>query len=224
VEYREVIDRLKTLSDPDRLAGMATAGIKVNKALGVSIPDLRKLAKEIGRDHRLALQLWRNPTHEVKILATMIDDPRQVTEEQMESWAADFHSWDLCDQCCNNLFCRTRFAWTKAEQWADRPEELVRRAGFVLMATLAVHDTNAADRDFIKFFGRIRDAATDERNFVKKAVNWALRQIGKRNHSLNQKAIGAAELLSRVDHPAARWISAAALQELTSDKVRARLT
>jgi 3-methyladenine DNA glycosylase AlkD len=154
----------------------------------------------------------------------MIDDPQQVTEAQLERWVKEFDSWDLCDQCCNRLIRKTEFAHQKALAWARRPEEFVKRAGFVLMAVLAVHDKKAADRQFDAFFRLIKKEAVDARNFVKKAVNWALRQIGKRNTVLNQKAIAVAEDIQRIDSKAARWVAQDALRELTGEKIQKRLS
>jgi 3-methyladenine DNA glycosylase AlkD len=204
---------------------MARFGINPDRALGVRIPDLRRLAKQVGTDHSLALGLWKTGIHEARILASMIDDPAAVTERQMESWVGDFDSWDLCDQCCGNLFDRTPFAFDKAVEWAGRDEEFVKRAGFALMAWAAVHDKTADDRVFIEFLPLVEREADDDRNFVKKAVNWALRQIGKRNRRLNRAAVSVARRLAkRNDSPAARWIGTDALRELTSEGVRSRLS
>jgi 3-methyladenine DNA glycosylase AlkD len=204
---------------------MSRFGINPDRALGVRIPDLRRLAKEIGTDHRLAGALWRTGLHEARILATMIDDPAAVTEEQMESWVGDFDSWDLCDQCCGNLFDKTPFVYEKTIEWADRDEEFVKRAGFALMAWAAVHDKTADDRVFLELLPIIEREADDGRNFVKKAVNWALRQIGKRNRKLHRAAVVAARRLSnRNDSAAASWTGSDALRELTSESVRSRLS
>lgn len=203
---------------------MARFGINPDRALGVRIPDLRWLAKQVGTDHSLALGLWKTGIHEARILASMIDDPGAVTERQMESWAGDFDSWDLCDQCCGNLFDRTPFAYGKAVEWASRDEEFIKRAGFALMAWAAVHDKSADNRAFLEFLPVIERQANDDRNFVKKAVNWALRQIGKRNRRLNRAAVATARRLAkRADARAARWIGTDAVRELTSEPVRARL-
>lgn len=203
---------------------MARFGINPDRALGVRIPDLRRLAKQVGTDHSLALGLWKTGIHEARILASMIDDPASVTERQMESWAGDFDSWDLCDQCCGNLFDRTPFAYGKAVDWASRDEEFVKRAGFALMAWAAVHDKGADNRAFLEFLPVIEREAHDDRNFVKKSVNWALRQIGKRNRRLHRAALGLAKrLAARKDSRAARWIGTNAVRELTSEPVRARL-
>jgi 3-methyladenine DNA glycosylase AlkD len=202
---------------------MARVGIDVTDALGVPIPTLRSMARRLRPDHELAAELWITGVHEARILASMVDDPKSVTREQIERWAADFGSWDLCDQVCGNLFGATRFAYPAARAWVRRPEELVKRAGFTLIAALAVHDKDASDDVFLGFMPAIRQGSTDERNYVKKAVNWALRQIGKRNAALNRAAIAQAEGLLALDSSSARWIARDALRELRSDRVRARL-
>ncbi len=202
---------------------MARYGINPEKAYGISIPSLRRIAKEAGRDHSLAEKLWSSEIHEARILASMIDDPQQVTQEQMENWAKDFNSWDLCDQCCSNLFEKTDFALSKAIEWSCREEEFVKRAGFVLMACLAVRDKKAEDSLFEGFFPLIKREAVDGRNFVKKAVNWALRQVGKRNPNLNAKAIEAARDIQKMDSKCAQWIASDAIRELTSAAVQKRL-
>jgi len=219
----EILNKLKSLANPESVKGMARFGIKPEKAYGVSIPDLRRLAKQIGKNHDLAGQLWSSGIHEARILAGMIDDPEAVTEVQMESWVADFDSWDVCDQCCSNLFDKTVFAYPKAIEWSARRQEFVKRAGFVLMAVLAVHDKAADDDRFLQFFPIIKREAGDERNFVKKAVNWALRQIGKRNPALNRAAINLGQEIKTIDSRAARWIAGDALRELASEKIQTRL-
>ena len=218
MKYREVMNKLKALGRPENVAGMARYGIQPKNAYGVSAPAVRRLAKEIGTDHRLAQQLWRSGNHDARGLAALIDDHRQVTEEQMESWAKDFDSWAVVDGACNNLFWKTAFAHRKATEWAKREEEFVKRAGFTMMACLAVHDKQAPDARFLRFLAIVKRKSTDERNFVKKAVNWALRQIGKRNLRLRQAAISTAKQIQRLDSKAARWIAADALRELTSKK------
>jgi 3-methyladenine DNA glycosylase AlkD len=215
---------------------MARYGINVENAFGVSIYELRKVAKRIGTDHDLALALWATGNHEARLLACFVDDPAQVTERQMEIWAAEFDSWDICDQATTSLFDLTPFGWSKAVEWAGRREEWVKRAGFALMAGLAVHDKAAADKAFLALLPIIERGAWDDRNFVKKAVNWALRNIGKRNRALNAAAIACAEHIrdaanTRAAGPrggdpetrAARWVAADALRELTSEKRQARL-
>jgi len=219
----QVINKLKSLADPDYLAGMTHFAIKTDHALGVSAPRMRKLAKEIGTDHKLAMELWESNIHEARIVAALIDDPKQVTKSQMNNWVRQIDNWGVCDACCCVLFDKTPFAWEKAIEWPERKEEFVKRAGFVLMAALAVHDKKSPDKNFLPFFNIIKRHAEDERNFVKKAVNWALRQIGKRNIPLNKKAVAVAKEIQKMDSPAARWIAADALRELTNKKVRARL-
>jgi 3-methyladenine DNA glycosylase AlkD len=219
-----VLAHLRKLARPGGRDGMARFGINPDRALGVRIPDLRRLARKIGTDHRLALGLWRTGVHEARILAGMIDDPSRVTERQMERWVADFDSWDVCDQVCGNLFDRTPFAFRKAVEWAGRDQEFVKRAAFALIAWAAVHDRDSNDQAFLRFLPVIEREAHDPRNFVKKATNWALRQIGKRNRRLNGAAVQVARRLSgRDDSRAARWVGSDALKELTSDAVRVRL-
>ena len=220
---RDILRQLKALSIPANLAGMARYGINPTNRYGVSIPSLRGLARRIGNDHKLAIKLWATGIKDAQVLAGMIDEPDRVTSAQMERWVRDFDSWDVCDQVCGNLFDRTKFAHAKALAWSRRREEFVERAGFTLMACLAVHDKKAADAAFEKFLPRIKDACEDERNYVKKAVNWALRQIGKRNRALNGKAIALARELRLRESRAARWIASDALRELTGPAVRARL-
>jgi 3-methyladenine DNA glycosylase AlkD len=215
----EVLERLRSLGDPKAVEGMARFGIRVPDIWGVSAPNLRKLAKEIGPNHSLAAQLWRTGVHDARILAALIDDSTKVTQRQMERWTGDFDSWAVCDAACCCLFDKTPYAWDKAVEWTGRKPEYIKRAGFVLMASLAIHDKKAPDERFEAFFPFIIKHATDERNFVKKAVNWALRQIGKRNRRLNQLAVQTAREMQQIDSRSARWIAADALRELTSDAV-----
>lgn len=214
----EIIKKLQSYANPQNVVGMATFGINPKQTLGVSVPVLRKMAKEIGKDHQAAIGLWQSGIHEARILASMVDDPWQVTEEQAEHWVSDFDSWDVCDQVCMNLFDKTSMSFAKASQWARREKEFEKRAGFALMAVLAWHDKQAPDSSFLKFFPLIKAAASDERNFVKKAVNWALRQIGKRNSVLRRKAIELAEEIEKLHSRTARWIARDALRELRSSK------
>jgi len=211
----EILKQLKSLYNPDAVAGMARFGINATNTYGVSIPVLRKMAKQIGKNHLLAEKLWNSGIHEARILAPLIDPPETVTERQMETWVKDFDSWDVCDQCCSNLFDKTKFAHKKALEWSKRREAFVKRAGFVLMATLAVHDKETDNQKFLRFLPVIKREATDERNFVKKAVNWALRQIGKRNSALNKIAIQTAKQIEKMDSKSARWIASDAIRELT---------
>ncbi len=219
----DILARLKTLADPRAVEGMARYGINPHNTYGVSIPNLRKIARETGINHALAQELWASDIHEARILASMIDDPSMATEEQLESWVKDFDSWDVCDQCCMNFFEKTGFAYHKAVEWSESDKEFVKRAGFVLMARLAVSDKNADDEIFETFFPIIKREASDNRNYVKKAVNWALRQIGKRNINLNKKAILIAGEIQKMDSRSAKWIASDAIRELTGESVQKRL-
>lgn len=210
----DVIDHLKQQSNALHLEGMKRFGIDNTKALGVSMPKVRALAKEIKKDQSLSLALWETGIHECRILASMIGDPKLVTPEQMDKWVADFASWDVCDQVCGNLFDRTPFAIEKAMEYSAHQEEFIKRAGFVLMAEFAVHNKKADNAEFVPLFPVMEREAWDNRNFVKKAINWALRQIGKRNKTLHQIAIATAERIAIQDSKAARWIAADALREL----------
>jgi 3-methyladenine DNA glycosylase AlkD len=214
-DAQKIIEQLRAMANPANVAGMARYGINPAHALGVSMPALRQMAR--GRsEHALAEALWQSGIHEARILAALVDESSQVSSEQMERWVLGFDSWDVCDQVCSNLFDRTPYAVEKAHAWSQRPEEFVKRAGFVLMAALAVHDKKAGDAVFLDFLPVIQREATDGRNFVKKAVNWALRQIGKRNPALRAAAIETARQVRMIDSPAARWIGADALKELES--------
>jgi 3-methyladenine DNA glycosylase AlkD len=224
-----ILSELRTLANPANVAGMARYGINPTNTLGVPIPPIREMARRAKKEHTsaerhaLAQELWSSGVHEARLLAGFIDDPKCVTEKQMESWAVDFDSWDICDQVCSNLFDKTPFAYDKAAQWSARPAEFVKRAGFVLMAALAVHDKKANDAAFLQFLPIIIREAGDQRNFVKKAVNWALRQIGKRNAALNRAALTVIKEILQLDNKAARWIASDAWRELTSDAVQVRL-
>ena len=221
--YEEILDRLRAAAAPDAVAGMARYGIVGAEVFGVKVPVLRAMAKEAGRDHALALRLWAYPSRETRVLATMVDRPQWVDEAQMEAWAADFDSWEICDQACANLFAHTPLAYAKANEWSAHPEEFVKRAGFVLMADLAHRDQKTSNAALLAFLPVIEREAGDGRNFVKKAVNWALRDIGKRNLVLNVDAIAVADRLRQRPEPAARWNGGDAWRELTSEAVQARL-
>jgi 3-methyladenine DNA glycosylase AlkD len=223
MRYSEVMQRLKSLSDPEAVKGMARFGINPENTCGISVPNLRKLAKEVGRDHALAQELWASGVHEARILASMVDEPKLVTEEQMEAWVRDFDSWDVCDQVCMNLFEKVPVAWCKVSEWSQREEEFVKRTAFALLACFAWHDKGAADERFIELMPVIVSGASDERNFVRKAVNWALRNIGKRNPNLKKAAIATAREIQGIDSKAARWIAADALRELSGEAVQKRL-
>ena len=218
-----VLRELKGLANPKVRAKMAYFGVHVPKAYGVSSPVLHKFAKHIGKDHRLAQELWTTGIHEARILATFIGEPERITAAEMERWACDFNSWDIVDAACCYLYAHTKFAWKKAAEWSRRSEEFEKRAGFSLVAYLSYKDKVASDARFLQFLRVIEREAHDERNFVRKAVNWTLRNIGKRNLRLNREAIQAAERIRKQDSRAARWIAADALRELRSDAVQARL-
>jgi 3-methyladenine DNA glycosylase AlkD len=223
VSVDDVVARLREMADPANVAGMQRFGISGGEMLGISVTTLRAVAKDIGRDHALALQLWDTGIHEARMLATIVDDPAKVTRAQMERWVKQIDSWDICDGACYGLFDRTPHAIDKAFEWSARKPEFQKRAGFVLMAGMAVHDKHAGDDVFLSFLPVIAREAHDERNFVKKAVNWALRQIGKRNLALNRAAIATAKQIQADGTRAGRWIAADALRELTSDAKQARL-
>jgi len=219
----DVIEKLKSMGNPENVAGMARFGISSENTLGISVTSLRALAKEIGIDHDLALELWDTQIHEAQMLATLIDDPSAVTVKQAERWVVDIDSWDIADGLAFNLFWKAPFAYDKAYEWSDRSEEFVKREGFALMAKLALSDKTAPDERIAGFLPFIKKGATDERNFVKKAVNWALRQVGKRNLALNKQALGAAREIQAMDSKSARWIAADAIRELEGDAVQERL-
>lgn len=225
MKYKEIVRKLKSMKNPKNIKGMARYGIISKKSLilGVSIYVIRDMAKRIGKDHELAQQLWNSKIREARLIATYIEDPKKVTERQMEEWVRDIDCWDICDQVCSNVFDKTEFSYKKAFEWTKRKEEFIKRAGFVLMAALAVHDKKAKDKNFEKFFPIIKKNATDERNYVKKAVNWTLRQIGKRNLSLNKKAIKLAKEIQKIDSKTAKWIASDAIRELESEKIRKRI-
>lgn len=223
MHYDDILEELKSLANPRAIEGMVRYGITPERTYGVSIPNLRKIAKEVGKDHGLAQKLWTSNIRETRILASMVDDPELVTEEQVEKWVHEFDYWEICDQVCQNLFTYTTFAYQKAREWSKRNEEFVKRAGFALMAWLAFKNKNAKDEQFEKFLPIIKRESTDNRNFVKKAVNWALRQIGKRNLNLNTKAIETAKEIQKLDSKSAQWIASDAMRELTSEAVKKRL-
>jgi 3-methyladenine DNA glycosylase AlkD len=220
MDYDELIARLKAMENPVNVAGMARFGINSKNTLGISVVTLRKIAREAGKDHALALKLWSSGIHEARILACFIADPKKVTPAMMNRWVKNFDSWDVCDQCCMNLFDKTPYAYEKVKEWSIRKEEFVRRAAFALMAGLAVHDKEASNRDFQRFFPLIKASATDSHNYVKKAVNWALRQIGKRNSFLHGEALRTANEVAKMDSSSARWIAADAIRELKSKTPR----
>jgi len=229
-----LLGELRAQGDPANVAGMVRYAITAEGTLGVSMPAVRSLAREAKQRlgsrnaparHELALLLWASGVHEARIMATLVDAPALVDETQAEAWAADLDSWDVCDQLCINLLRLAPMAWHKAVEWTARPEEYVKRAGFALGAILAVHEKSAPDAAFLPLLAADEREATDERNMVKKALNWQLRSIGKRNPALNAAAIDTAERISAAhpDSPAVRWTARGALRELQSDAVRTRL-
>jgi 3-methyladenine DNA glycosylase AlkD len=218
-----ILEELRSQANPENVAGMQRYGINPMGTLGVSMPVLRQVARRIGVDHTLALQLWDSGVHEARILAGLVADPALLSEAQMEAWAADFDSWDVCDQVCSNLFDRSPLALCKAIEWSRRDEPFVKRAGFVIMAALAVHDKRMPDEQFEAFLVLIEDSAHDDRNYVKKAVNWALRGIGKRNDRLNRLAIECAGRIHTQESISARWVAGDALRELRSEKIQFKL-
>jgi 3-methyladenine DNA glycosylase AlkD len=223
IDVAQVVAELQSHANPANVAGMARYGISAEGTLGVSVQLLRSMAKRLGRDHRLALGLWATGIHEARVLAPLVDDPALVTDRQMERWVRDLDSWDVCDGLCHNLLRYTPAAFDKAARWANAQAEFVRRAGFALMAGLAVKAKQASDAQFEVFFPLIAAAASDDRNMVKKAVNWALRQIGKRNRRLHAKAVRVAEAIRRQNSKSARWIAADALRELRGPVVARKL-
>ena len=222
-ELRNIVEWLESLRNEKNIAGMKRFGIMGATLLGVPVPVLRDKAKQLKKNHGLALDLWDTGLHEARLLATMIADPAQVSPEMMDRWCEEFDSWDICDQCCYNLFRYTPHADAKIYEWAPREEEYVRRAAFALIAALAVGIKELPDEQFMPYFDLIVQYSEDERNFVRKAVNWALRQMGKRNLALYLKALGVSEELIISTSRNAQWIGKDATRELTSDKVVARL-
>lgn len=223
MNYQQIIKKLKSMADPQNVEGMARFGINTKNTLGISVYDIRKIAAKMPKDHRLAKKLWSSGIHEARILACFIDEPAKVTRRQMESWASDFDSWDVCDLACGFLFDKTSFAYQQAVKWSGSKKEFVKRAAFALIAALSVHDKQANDSTFIRLLPLIKRQATDERNYVRKAVNWALRSIGKRNWRLNKSALRTAKAIQGLDSKAAKWIAADAIRELKSNKVQQRL-
>ena len=223
MKYKEIIRKLRSLSNPKNVEGMARFGINPKNCLGVNIPILRAIAGKTGKNHKLANKLWSSKYHEVKILASMVADPKLTTEKQMDKWVKDFDSWDVCDQVIMNLFEDIPIAYKKAIEWSKNKEEFIRRAGFVMMARLAVSDKKTDNGKFEKFYPLIIKYSTDERNFVKKAVNWAIRQIGKRDKEMNKKMISLSKKVIKINSRSAKWIASGAIRELKDSKIRKRL-
>ncbi|HOK13536.1 MAG TPA: DNA alkylation repair protein [Candidatus Kapabacteria bacterium] len=222
---QEIIELLRSLENPENKAGMARFGINTDRAFGISMKTLEPIARKIKKNYELALELWETGYNEARILAILIADPKKITPEVMDKWTRDFNSWDICDQAALKLYCKTPYAWQKVFEWADYEQEFVRRAAFATIAALCLHYKEKNNEPFEKSLELIVRYSTDERNFVKKAVNWALRQIGKRNLELNSKAQAAAEriLLFHPNSPSARWIARDALRELRNEKTLERV-
>jgi 3-methyladenine DNA glycosylase AlkD len=219
----QVIKEIKKYESKEGKEGKARYGINNEKGYGLRTPQMRAIAKQIGKNHELALQLWKTEIHEARHIAAMIADPKQTTEELMEQWLKDFNSWDIVDDCCLTLFDKTPYAWKKAVEWTKRKPEFEKRAGFSMMAILAVHDKKAEDSKFEKFFPYLIKESSDERNFVRKAINWALRQIGKRNARLCRKSIAVAKEIYKKGDATSRWIATDALRELEKYKKEGRI-
>jgi 3-methyladenine DNA glycosylase AlkD len=220
---RRVVSELRRLGTKQNVEGMVRYGIRAKKVFGVSKPKLDALARKIGKNHALGLALWSTGIQDAKILAGLISEPGKVTAAQMELWVKDFDNWDSCDGTCCHLFVFADAAWAKAFAWTKREDEFQKRSGFALAAYLAYRDKAAGDAKYLRFLKAIEQEAEDERNFVRKAVNWALRNIGKRNMRLNRAAIATARRLRERESRAARWIAGDALRELEGDAVQARL-
>lgn len=223
----EIIAELRELADPSRIGVYDRYAIKTKELLGIAAPEVKAFAKEVKKlvkdRHATAAELWASGIYEARSVAYLIDDPKLVTPEQMDAWCADFDNWATVDGTCGYLFCRTEFAYEKAFEWCEREAEFEKRAAFSLMAYLAVHDKKAPDEKLIAFFPLLERYSDDNRNFVKKAVNWALRQIGKRNLTLNTLAVQSAMRIREQGTTSARWIAADALRELESAAVLERL-
>lgn len=219
----EILTALKSKARPDQLEGMARYGINPKNRFGVNVPEMRKLAKETGKNHQLALELWKTGIAEARIVAAMIDKPEKLTEQQMDSWVQDIDSWDIGDQVAMNLFEKTPLAWKKIVDWHIRREEFVKRTAFGLLACLAWHNKTATDEQFTAMFPVITDGAQDPRNSIKKAVSWALRNIGKRNQNLNREAITLARKIQESNSKPARWIASDVTRELESEAIQNRL-
>jgi 3-methyladenine DNA glycosylase AlkD len=219
----EILTKLKAKATPDQLPGMARYGMKTENRLGVQIPEIRRIAKETGKNHELALELWRTGIAEARILAGMVDEPEKLTERQMDDWVKDVDSWDIGDQTSMNLFEKSPLAWKKITEWSQRPGEFVKRTAYGLLACLAWHDKKAPDQQFKQLFPVIASGAQDERKSIQKAVSWALRNIGKRNQTLNQAAITLAHEIRQTNTKPARWTASDVIRELESQQIQNRL-
>jgi 3-methyladenine DNA glycosylase AlkD len=223
VRVDEILEMLKEKADPSQLESMARYGISRDKRLGVKVPEMRRIARSIGRDQQISLALWETGIAEARIVASMVGEAKEVSSDQMDAWAADFDSWDVCDQVCMNLFDKTPLAWEKVREWSRRQEEFVKRGAYALIACLAWHDKDTPDERFIALLPVIVSGADDSRNYVKKAVSWALRNIGKRNRFLHQAALEVAQQLQGMGAKPAQWIGADTLRDLSSEAAHRRL-
>lgn len=223
MQYEEVMTQLKSMGDPRNVEGMKRFGIKSENNFGNSVTSLRNYAKKIGKNHELAVKLWESGIRDARMVATCIENPETVSEDQVDKWVQDLDSWDICDHCCGHFFDKTPFAYKKVREWTKNNELFIKRAGFSLIAWLAVHDKKKDDFEFIDFLKIIERESTDERNYIRKSVNWALRQIGKRNIDMNKKALEASRKIQKIDSKSAKWIASDAIRELTSEKVKQRL-
>ncbi|MBN1634575.1 MAG: DNA alkylation repair protein [Ignavibacteria bacterium] len=223
-KVKEIIGEFKGFRNERNIEGMKRYGINVDTAFGISAPVLTDISKRYRYNHTLALELWNTGYHDARLLASMIDNPKEVTKKQLKNWVKDFDSWDVCDCCCNRLFRKVSFIEEYIPIWCNDNHEFVKRAGFSMIAQLAVHKKSAPDSEFEKYFHLIIKGSADERNFVKKAVNWALRQIGKRNFRLNAEAINVSGKLIELNSKSARWIARDAIRELTNEKTISRLS
>ncbi len=223
----EIVKKLESLENPANVEGMKRFGIVTKKTFGVSAPVLKQLARDIKNQthdrHSLALELWETGIHEARAIAYLIDNPKEVNAKQMDSWVQDFDNWAICDSTCGHLFSRTSYAYQKVLEWSESEEEFIKRAGIVLIAWLAVHDKKASDEKIAEFLPILESKSDDERNFIKKAINWSLRSIGKRSLYLNKLAIESANRIKTQNTKSARWIAADALRELQNEKTLARL-
>lgn len=219
----DIIETLKLKSRKDQLEGMARYGIRIDNRLGVSIPDIRKIAKQFGKNHKVALELWNSGYADAKITAALIDEVEKVKSSQMDEWVKDFDSWDVCDQVCMNLFDKTPYAWDKIIEWSRREEEFVKRAAFSLLACIAWHDKKTNDNQFIRYFPIIKRNIDDDRNYVKKAVSWSLRHMGKRNINLRKAVLDFANEIKEFDSKNARWLASDVIKDLNSESTKRRL-
>ena len=223
IRVKDVLASLERRGTKRTRDGLPRYGIHTTKAFGVPVGTIQQIAKKLGKDHDLALALWDTGWYEARMLTAFVDEPERVTAGQMDRWVRDFDNWGICDTLCFHLFDRTPHAWRKVTQWSTRREEFVKRTAFALLASLALHDKKTADAPFLKGLELVERAATDERNFVKKGVSWALRLVGRRNQALNEAGVETSRRLADSDDRTARWIGRGALRELTGPVVRKKL-